>query len=113
LPSNRLIVEMKHDYCHRFWVGSIGILASNYRLSRSSTGRLEGLGAQIVPDDEATPQCTVDCTNLSDLENDNTPNGYFSVDENEARAYWGYVSEQISLTNLASGVRLVRCNCIN
>jgi len=30
---------MKRDYCHRFWVGSIGISASNYRLSRSSTGR--------------------------------------------------------------------------
>jgi hypothetical protein len=30
---------MKRDYCHRFWVGSIGISASNYRLSGSSTGR--------------------------------------------------------------------------
>src|SRR5260370_36783352 len=30
---------MKRDYCHHFWVGSIGISASNYRLSRSSTGR--------------------------------------------------------------------------
>jgi len=30
---------MKRDYCHRFWVGLIGISASNYRLSKSSTGK--------------------------------------------------------------------------
>jgi hypothetical protein len=30
---------MKRDYCHRFWVGSIGISASNYCLSRSSIGK--------------------------------------------------------------------------
>jgi hypothetical protein len=30
---------MKRDSCHRFWVGSTGISASNYRLSRLSTGK--------------------------------------------------------------------------
>jgi hypothetical protein len=50
---------------------------------------------------------------LDDLQNDINPNGFLSVNGDEPRAYWGYVSEQISLTSLASSVRLVRRNCIN
>ena len=50
---------------------------------------------------------------LEDLQNDSDPNGMLSVGPNEPRAYWGYVSERISLSNLNSSVRLVRRNCIH